>query len=535
MLGLHTPAGGLTIGQTGIRYISLKNTKSWEVRKRRYLPLPPGLIVDNQVADEAGLLALVKEWVKRDGLRGSRVALTIPPSQIVIRKMTIPSGNERQVEQLVKLEVETGLHLPFENPVYDYITTEVEEDSSKLLVFAAPRRPIQSYVDVLEQAGLRVASVEFTATALARSLSVALGESFGETMLVNLEDHVLDVFMFKDGNPLFMRSINLADLNRPFAGAADLMPGMEEAAAAAEPAPEHLSPEQMVEITAEISRMLNFYQYSLHDGNTRIRQVLVAGSPFVRGQLVEELRQTQAEMEVAMTGVYHTSTGEPDPELNDYRVALGAALRAHGVLPINLLPREDREARVFPYVAGSLALLWVLGAIGVSLLFLTDRGKVDEGKEMIQGAEDRGIMLQAEMAKMNGTAGQLNRKAAIGEIMKYKMNIVNVLNELTDGLPAGSVLRTMDYTYLTSLDLTVLVPSMEDSARYLAALREMSFTVDASITKLSQGDPNAEPGSPASASRMYTAVYKVNLDKRGAGDATDTGSQEGGTDSGTDQ
>ncbi|NJJ39477.1 pilus assembly protein PilM [Paenibacillus apii] len=533
MLGLSTPAAGLAIEQTGIRYFSLKNKKSWEVRKKRFLPLPPGMIVANQVAESEALLDLVKQWVKKEGLRGSRIALSIPPSQIIIRKMTIPSANDKQVEQLVKLEVETGLHLPFDNPVYDYVVTEVDEDQSHLLVFAAPRKPIQEYIDILEKAGLRVTSVEIAATALARSLSTGKGESFEETMLINMEQSMLDVYMFRSGNPVFIRTINLMDLSQPVPqdNAASVSERyMAEAAASSEEAHKQLSPEQVVEITAEILRMLNFYQYSLHDGSTRIKNVLIAGEPDARRQLFEELHQSLTEQDVSMIGLEQLAAAAnvPDPGLNDYRVALGAALRGSGFLTIDLYPREDREAMLFPYIATALAGIWLLGTIGTGIYYAAERGRISNNIEQIQGAQDRGTMLQAELAKLNGDGGQLNRKAAIGEILKYKMNIVSVLNELAFGLPQGSALRNINYTYRTSIDLTVKVPRMEDASIYLARLRQMSFTVDASIQKLTEGDTGAGPAS-AALTKSYTAIYKVNLTPnkpKEDADGTDTNGQE---------
>ncbi|MBY9077574.1 pilus assembly protein PilM [Paenibacillus sp. HN-1] len=551
MLGFMYPAAGLAIEQTGIRFISLKNRKTWEVRKKRYLPLPPGLIVENQVADSAALLERVRQWVKSEGLRGSRVALSIPPSQIIIRKMSIPSANPKQVEQLVKLEVETGLHLPFENPVYDYVTTDVDEENSHLLVFAAPRKPIQDYIDVLEGAGLRISSVEIAATALARSLTLGQQVVFEETMLINMEHAVLDVYMFRSGNPVFIRTINQVDLNGGYTSetseASESEPEIdpafaEEAAAASEVSGDALSPGQMVEITAEISRMLNFYQYSLHDGSTRIRNVLIAGSRNIRRQLYEELKQSLTELEISMIGLDHLSDGAvTDPELNDYRVAAGAALRGSGPLNINLLPREDREAALFPYLATALAGLWLVGAILTGTFYAMDKGSISDNAQQIQGAQDRSIMLQSELSKLNGTSGPLNREAAIKEILKYKMNIVSVLKELADGLPAGSALRTVNYTYRTSIDVSVRVSSMEEASVYLAKLRSMSFTVDAAIQKLTEGDTAAgTSGTASSSAGVYTAVYRVNMAKAPA--AGNTGADSGssaesgkGNGSGTDQ
>lgn len=515
MLGLQNPVAGLAIEQTGIRYISFKNKKSWEVRKKRYLPLPPGLIVENQVADSEALLESVRRWVKVERLRGKRVSLTIPPSQIIIRKMSIPSTNPKQVEQLVKLEVETGLHLPFESPVYDYVTIDVDEENSHLLVFAAPRKPIQEYIDVLEGAGLRVGTVEIAATALARSLTMGQNTEFEDTMLINIEQNVLDVYMFRSGNPVFIRTINQMDLNsgvQPTIQAG--IEYMSEAAATSTSlAGGLLAPGRMLEITAEISRMLNFYQYSLHDGSTRIQSVLITGPLQIRNQLLEELQQSLTELEVATIGLEDVADDSArDPELNDYRVAAGAALQDSNTLAVNLLPREDREAILFPYVAVALVGIWLIGAVGVGIFFATNKGQIAENEQQIQGAQDRSLMLQSELAKINGVSGILNRKAAVDEILAYRTSIVPVLNELSSGLPQDSLLRSINYTYHDSIDLTLRVPSMEASSMYLANLRKMSFAKGAEIQKLTEGDTTVQSGS-FSGYGAYTAVYHVSLQK----------------------
>ncbi|HEY4430938.1 MAG TPA: hypothetical protein VGN87_07840, partial [Paenibacillus sp.] len=124
------------------------------------------------------------------------------------------------------------------------------------------------------------------------------------------------------------------------------------------------------------------------------------------------------------------------------------------------------------------------------------------------------LMLQVELGKLkNSGPGQLDRKTAIAEILKYKLNAVAVLNELADGLPPGSLLRDINYTYRTSIDLTVNVLTMADASNYLRQLRQMSFTVDASIQKLTEGtvDQSAGTTDAATSLNMYTAIYKVNL------------------------
>lgn len=58
------------------------------------------MIVENQIADREALLDRLKQWVKNKGLRGSVVDLSIPPSQMIVRKMMIPSIGDSRLTSL---------------------------------------------------------------------------------------------------------------------------------------------------------------------------------------------------------------------------------------------------------------------------------------------------------------------------------------------------------------------------------------------------------------------------------------------------
>ncbi|MBY0009489.1 pilus assembly protein PilM [Paenibacillus typhae] len=548
MFGIGNKAAGVSIEQTGIRYISFKNNQAKQVHKKRFMPLLPGMIVENQVADSEALLDRLKQWVKTKGLRGSAVNLSIPPSQMIIRKMAIPSTAEKQIDQLVKLEVETGLHLPFENPVYDYVITGQSENESQLIIFAAPRKVVQDYVDVLEDAGLKIKSVEVSATALARSIVAGYGHSFNETMLIHLEQSLLDIYMFRSGNPVFMRTINLVDLGRPQPLPFDLskeQPFAAEAeaeAAAAAASQDHLSAEQIVEITAEISRMLSFYQYSLHDGSTRITELLITGAPDMRRELQQELQAALPELAIAPIAVDQFSAGvKPDNSLNDYRVAAGAALRDPKLRNINLLPREDRETIVFPYLAVTLAAVWVLGAVGTGILYASVRGEYDEQRTQIQSVQEQNAALQLELASLNNSgaaSGSFDRAAIIAALSASRVNAAAVLNELQSKLPYAAAIREISFSFRGDLLLTVNFTDMAHSGAYLTSLRGMPFSREAAIEKLTEGGAGTGTvGGSISNLIKYTAVYRVNMAPEAADpSAADVqpAAEEGADISGTD-
>lgn len=512
MLGLGSKKAGLSIEQTGVRYIQLKNNKTWEIEKQSFLPLDPGTIIENQIADEEGLRERIRQWAEQEGLKGSRVALSVPPSQVIIRKMGIPALQPKQVQQLVALEVETGLHLPFEEPVYDYIPIgqdkQIQEDGreeevTRVLVFAAPRKLITEYVGILADAGIKVDSVEVSATALSRMAEMAQNAPFTDTMLVHLEHSQLDVYMFRDGDPIFMRTINLLDIEQE----APLFESESYLAQKSALGIEHLSPEQLVEITAEISRMLNFYQYSLHDGAAQIKELVVTGAEASRKQLVGELSQVLTEIEIRELRLESIPGKQENASLNLYRVAVGASLLDDKKRLIDLLPRENRETKLFPYVLGGLLVLWLL-VIGAAAFYYVSLQ--NETEAQASKIEQLNTELQVKQLKLQeSNTGAVSPEKLIQAILETRTDAYAVLNELNGAIPKGGIIRNIAYQQGTSIDLTVDFTQMDQASAYLARLKEMSFAVDVSVQRLYQETDTGAGG--AAAARLYGAVYRVDM------------------------
>jgi len=509
MLGFGSKKAGLTIEQTGVRFIQLKNNKTWEYEKQAFLPLEPGTIIENQIADEEKLRLQIRQWAEQEGLKGSRVALSVPPSQVIIRKMSISAVQPKQVQQLVALEVETGLHLPFEEPVYDFIPigreTQIQDDGreeevTKVLVFAAPRKLITEYIEILDEAGIKTDSVEVSATALARMAEIAQDKPFADTMLVHLEHSQLDVYMFREGHPIFMRTINLLDIE----GEVPLFESESYLAQKTSLTSDQLSMEQMVEVTAEISRMLNFYQYSLHDGAARITELVVTGADSIRTQLVGELRQALAEIDIHELELESAPGKYADPSLNLYRVAVGAALRDEKNSLIDLLPRTDREAKVLPYALGALLLIWIMAAAGLTTFYFAQKSELEnQDLRIAQLQSDRDVR-QLQLATIQGNGGSPEK--LIQQLEAAKVDAVDVLTQLDTALPKGSMIRDISYAQNVSIDLTVSFTGIEQASLYLTNLKTLPFTITADISSLSR-QSDTESGAIV----LYSGVYHIAL------------------------
>ncbi|RKP57209.1 hypothetical protein D7Z26_04290 [Cohnella endophytica] len=501
---------GIALDESGVRFVKLKKRKKWEVERSGYLPLPPGMFNDDQIVDKEQLQELLAKWVKSQKLKGNSVTISIPSSKIIIRRLTIPSVNAKEISQLVRLEVETTLHLPFEDPVFDYVTIDKDDTGSHILVFAASRQIVQAYIHLMEGAGLKVKGVELTATALARAITTVQKEPLRETMLVNREASNLEIHMFHEGMPVFVRAIPLNDLT--------------------DEDEQGLNAGKLAEIMAEISRMLNFYQFSIYDGNSRIQRALITGIEEGSLQLLAELQQAQSEIDIQLVDFGEYFSNSAASEVAASAMAIGLAIPQTEPEKLNLLPGHDREAKLLPLILASAVFVWILGMAAAGYTYFDNKSTLADQKESIQSGNEQLSSLENKLIARNQQAQSSVRSnpiEVISEVQKHRKDAVAIMEELSNKLPEGSDIETLHYSQSDQITLTVSVSRVEDASRYLFSLRSMSFASGAqlqSLTKetigllVSNSDDGGTSAIAPSTARLpgivkQTAIYSVQFKK----------------------
>jgi type IV pilus assembly protein PilN len=520
MFGLGNKRIGITIDQTGVRYVTIKKKKSWEIGSSGYLPIPPGIIVEDHIMNAESLSLQVKHWVKTEKLRGATATIAIPTSQIIIRKMRIPSIKATELAQLVELEVETALRLPFEDPVYDFIKVGHDDESTQVLVFAAPMKLIQSYINIFEDAGIHIKAAEISATALARAIAAQQDEFFQESMLISLDKNSLEVYMLQNGNPIFMRTITFVDQEAS---------GHEE-----------LTSDQIGEIIAEISRMLSFYQYSIQEGASRISHIIVTGAGQARLQLHSELQQGLSELHVETVDFDIFTKGRTKVKefnANAYRVAVGVAMFTKRNSQINLQPHRKTETKIKLFILLIFIVAWV-ACMGVSgMTYLENRdNKALNATKLTQLNQQKSILEAKLLIKPESSSDPVN---FITVTKAARKDVVALVNEVMKPLPVDAHISTMAYTAEAQISLTVIFAQMEDSARFLYDLRRLSFGENTQLLSITEavngkgaasgsldGSGTNDTGTVSNVNGLsinqYTVNYTISLKRDGAKEANKT-------------
>ncbi|WP_020619750.1 type IV pilus biogenesis protein PilM [Paenibacillus daejeonensis] len=345
---------GLEIADEHVRICEVQE-KQGHIRVLNYVsePLPPGAMHDGRIVDAEALAAALNNVAKSVKWSNRSVHLALPSQSVMIRMIRMPDVPEKEMRKLIQFELEHKLHLPFEEPSFDFVIQPLRQPAEEeapigtdtswlaggeeqeavaaqlrdVMLLAAPMELLHTYSQLIEGAGLRPVSMEVKAFSLLRLTQHARMEQSGVWLLVDVKQENCDLSIVDQGIIKVTRNIEIR-FGHP-----------ETAATAAEaeddPFSAWTSPEQTFqnaaqELISELERLINFYRYSLHHREEQFHAVVVTGDIGDMERLTDVLTQgmTQQVIRLAWSSLEAAERAEMW-DISRYAVPLGLALRGN--------------------------------------------------------------------------------------------------------------------------------------------------------------------------------------------------------------
>jgi len=285
---------GLQIFDTGIKLAGLQ----WHKGEPHLLAfeqaqLDTGVIRNGKIADQQALVSALQSIKKSTSLGKSDVILTIPTTNVLMRRTRIASLKTSEMRNLIDLEMHSSDKLPFKNPVFDFLRIAemypeysqlaLSDDSNQslpvkqeeVIVFATPEESLNGYLEAMKLADISVVSIDIGPLAMFRSLVQSDAQFHPESsdipdlfMMIECFPEGADVSIFNDGLPVFIRSISISN-NNTFATVAERT--------------EHYTKN----LITELSRIMNYYKFSISTEFRDITRVYTSGNH----SLIESIHQ----------------------------------------------------------------------------------------------------------------------------------------------------------------------------------------------------------------------------------------------------
>jgi type IV pilus assembly protein PilM len=129
-----------------------------------------------------------------------RVALSIPIARTYNRVMNLPILKKHDLDEAVKNEIQQYIPVPIDDLYTDYTITGEQKDSYDLLVVAAPKKIVDSYVKFIHLVGLEPCILETTIIASSRLIAHSEKNDL-PTILIDFGSQSVDITIF-DKQPI---------------------------------------------------------------------------------------------------------------------------------------------------------------------------------------------------------------------------------------------------------------------------------------------------------------------------------------------
>jgi type IV pilus assembly protein PilM len=203
---------GVDIDRGSIKAVQLSSSGGGYVLQHvGYHRLPPGTIVDGEVADQNLLASEIREFWDSHSFKGRSVTFGVSNQKVVVRLLDFPHMKPEDLQGAISFEAQDHIPMPLDEAVLDYVVLgprEERTDLDRVLVVAAQREMISRYTQAVRAGGLRPEGVDVKALSLTRSTlpDPFFGED-GAVLLLDVGAEITNLVVADRGNPVLTRFV----------------------------------------------------------------------------------------------------------------------------------------------------------------------------------------------------------------------------------------------------------------------------------------------------------------------------------------
>jgi type IV pilus assembly protein PilM len=289
---LFTPKNriiNLVLNDHSIRLLELRQANPPSAQRWNERFLPPGIISDGKITDIDSLANILEECIGEWKIQRRQVRFLVPDPLVIIRKVSIPAEiQDDEIQGYLYLELGSSIHLPFEEPVFDFYSLENDGKTRDLLLFVAPEQQVMEYASLLSKLKLNPIAADISPLALYRLYHQIDPTSTNEVLFsVQFDLTSVNLCIFEQNVPLVMRqfaipfNVDIWNIKSDMTGRLifKYIGDTEELVI------------QFEDIFREINKLSDFYRYTLTNEKSDITKFLLNGDHPMLKAIYDEMKE----------------------------------------------------------------------------------------------------------------------------------------------------------------------------------------------------------------------------------------------------
>jgi type IV pilus assembly protein PilM len=173
------------IGSSSIKMVEAASEKSgFRLLNAGVLSLPPGAVQNNMLIDRASVVEAIGRLIQENGVKASKVISAVPGRAVIMKKFQLPMQQGEELDINVEFEAKQVIPENLENVNLDYQVVNYLDGGNKIevLMVAVRKEIVESYTDVIEQAGLTPAIMDVDYFAMESMYETSYAQTAGEAI-----------------------------------------------------------------------------------------------------------------------------------------------------------------------------------------------------------------------------------------------------------------------------------------------------------------------------------------------------------------
>lgn len=206
---------GIDIGSHSIKVAEIEDTTKGMILKNfGTIGLPQDAILEGSIKEMEIVSAALGNLLQNLKIKNRNVALSISGYSVIVKKITIPRKEEKDLEESIQSEAEQYIPFDINDVNLDfqvlYSGEEEPEEEGKesymdVLLVAAKKDIVEEYISLLHLTELNPAILDIDAFALQNAFEISDHEQSGCHALVHIGAQHLTINVIKDGVSIFTR------------------------------------------------------------------------------------------------------------------------------------------------------------------------------------------------------------------------------------------------------------------------------------------------------------------------------------------
>jgi len=210
---------GLDISDLSLKIVQLEKYKhKINIQALSQIDLPKGIIDNGIIKDKDTAIKLLKKLINKPkfgDINSSNVVACLPEPKTYI-KLIETNKTPNNINDIIENEIEKNIPISIDEMYYDWQLINKFQNKDLILIGAASKKIVDSYVDFLHSAQLSISAFEIESTAICRSLLIE--ENYNKTKQLPKNYCIIDIGAARSSLVIYSQNTIILSVSIPISG-----------------------------------------------------------------------------------------------------------------------------------------------------------------------------------------------------------------------------------------------------------------------------------------------------------------------------